>query len=231
MKGSDLPTSGLGKKGTLEIFVADEQAGVAPLAVDLDRWEVLTRAVLDAEGVTAMGADVEMSLLFVDEAAIATLNEKFMGRPGPTDVLSFPIDDHIVRPGRMPDNGPRGPGDERDELGDDSIDDDDVPVMLGDVVICPVVAARNAAEHRGPNHDGSLDDELGLLVVHGILHVLGLDHADDDEAELMEARERELLHRFHRRIPLDSPDSPDSPDSFESAEPATSGGPAETSAL
>ena len=67
-------------------------------------------------------------------------------------------------------------------------DPDDLPLLLGDVVICPAVAARNA-----PEHAGSFDDEIALLVVHGILHLLGLDHADDDERDAMQDRERELL--------------------------------------
>ena len=159
----------------------------------------MARAVLDAEGVSATGADVEMSLLFVDEGAIASLNERFMARTGPTDVLSFPIDEQPTRSGRMPDNGPRGPGDERDGLDEDDADDVDIPVMLGDVVICPKVAAANAGEHQSAIHDGSVDDELALLVVHGVLHLLGMDHAEEDEAEVMEARERDLLDRYHRR--------------------------------
>jgi probable rRNA maturation factor len=66
-------------------------------------------------------------------------------------------------------------------------------LLLGDVVVCPAVAERQA-----PEHGASYDDELALLVVHGVLHVLGHDHAEVDEAELMRARERELLQRFHR---------------------------------
>ena len=61
-------------------------------------------------------------------------------------------------------------------------------------MICPAVAARNAVEH-----EVSLDDELALLVVHGVLHLLGWDHAEDDEAERMEARERELLARHYKK--------------------------------
>ena len=66
-------------------------------------------------------------------------------------------------------------------------------MLLGDVVICPAVAARNA-----PAHAGTFADEIALLVVHGILHVLGMDHATPDETEVMQARERDLLGRFHR---------------------------------
>ncbi|MBA3268433.1 MAG: rRNA maturation RNase YbeY [Acidimicrobiia bacterium] len=61
------------------------------------------------------------------------------------------------------------------------------------MVVCPAVARRNA-----PDHAGTYDDELALLVVHGVLHLLGLDHAQADEAEKMERREQELLDRFHR---------------------------------
>ncbi len=68
-------------------------------------------------------------------------------------------------------------------------------MLLGDVVICPAVAARNA-----PEHAGSYDDEMALLVVHGVLHVLGMDHAEPDEAEAMRAREAELLARFHGAV-------------------------------
>ena len=69
-------------------------------------------------------------------------------------------------------------------------------MLLGDVVICPAVAIRNAADHAG-----TYDDELALLIVHGILHLMGMDHEDDDEAEAMEARERELLGKFHHPLP------------------------------
>jgi probable rRNA maturation factor len=71
-----------------------------------------------------------------------------------------------------------------------------MPTLLGDVVICPSVAWRNA-----PDHAGTYEDELALLVVHGILHLLGMDHVDEEEATAMELRERELLDRYHRRGP------------------------------
>ena len=66
--------------------------------------------------------------------------------------------------------------------------------MVGDIVICPSVAQRNAVEH-----ECSLDDELALLVVHGVLHLLGWDHVENEEAERMEQRERDLLQRHYRR--------------------------------
>jgi probable rRNA maturation factor len=139
--------------------------------------------VLTAEGVRG---EAELTLLFVDEQSIADLNKRFLGKEGPTDVLSFPIDDDALEPGRSPDSGGSGPGTMPPEPSD-------LPTLLGDVVICPKVAKRNA-----PTHAGNLEDELALLVVHGVLHLLGMDHVDDEEAELMEARERELLARFHQ---------------------------------
>jgi probable rRNA maturation factor len=70
----------------------------------------------------------------------------------------------------------------------------ELPLLLGDVVVCPAVAARQA-----PQHAGSYEDELALLVVHGVLHVLGMDHADPAEEATMQARERELLDRYHHK--------------------------------
>ena len=165
----------------VEIFVADEQSAVA---VDTLRWVRLAKDVLTAEGVRG---EAELSMLFVDETAMANLNERFLGRDGPTDVLAFPVDEDIVEGGRSPDSGGPGPG-----FNPPSITE--VPQMLGDVVICPGVAERNA-----PMHAGNYDDEVALLVVHGILHLLGMDHEEETEAHDMEQRERELLERFHRR--------------------------------
>jgi probable rRNA maturation factor len=160
---------------SLDIFAADEQHD---LAVDLERWVGLCRAALEEEGVRGLA---EVSLIFADEVAMASLNEQFMGKSGPTDVLSFPIDAEPEPRGRVPDSGGTGPGEPPSE---------EIPQLIGDIVICPSVAARNA-----PEHGHSVDDELALLVVHGVLHLLGWDHEVDAEAEAMEARERELLAR------------------------------------
>ena len=167
---------------SIEVFAADEQTDQP---VDTMRWVRLAAAVLADEGVPG---EAELSMLFVDEAAMADLNKRFLGHDGPTDVLSFPIDDEPIEGGRSPDSGGTGPGDTSEPT--------DMPVVLGDVVICPAVAFRNA-----PEHAGSYEDELALLVVHGVLHLLGLDHEDDDEAEAMEERERVLLSKFHRPPP------------------------------
>ncbi|MEP1124411.1 MAG: rRNA maturation RNase YbeY [Ilumatobacter sp.] len=128
--------------------------------VDLERWSLLASRSAESEG--GVG---ELTLTFVDEAEIAELNAEHMGKTGPTDVLSFPMDDDWV------------PG---------------VPTLLGDIVICPEVAATQFTDHAG-----TFDDEIGLLVVHGVLHVLGHDHADPAEATLMRGRELALLRAHH----------------------------------
>jgi len=163
---------------TIDVFAADEQQAHP---MDVARWAELARRVLAARGIKG---DTEVSLLFVDEEAMAALNEQFLGKPGPTDVLSFPIEDEPGPSGRSPDLGGSGPGTSPDE---------ELLSLLGDVVICPTVAGRNAVEH-----EVSLDDEVALLVVHGLLHLLGMDHENDAEAERMEALEQELLQRFYR---------------------------------
>jgi probable rRNA maturation factor len=132
------------------------------VAVDGPRWAELARAVLAAEGRSG-----ELTLTFVDTAEITELNREHMGTAGATDVLSFPLDaDAESLPG--------------------------VPVLLGDVVVCPAVAAANA-----PTHAGTLDDELALLVVHGVLHVLGHDHAEPEETVQMRAAELDHLKQRH----------------------------------
>lgn len=164
------------------MFVADEQDAVP---VDVARWQALARGVLATEGVRG---HAEMSLLFIASDDMAELNSQFMGKQGPTDVLAFPIDASEVEVASLPvrsvgpDRAPSDPG--------------DMPLLLGDVVVCPSVAAAQA-----PEHAGTLDDELALLVVHGILHVLGHDHAEPDETARMRARELELLQELHWRGP------------------------------
>jgi probable rRNA maturation factor len=161
----------------MSVFASDEQSDIE---VDLERWLRLARLVLADERAPE---DAEVSLIFVDEEAISDLNGRFLGGTGPTDVLAFPIDDDHVPSGRQPDVGGRGPGAPTDPT--------DPPVVLGDVVVCPLVAQRQA-----PQHAGTLDDELALLVVHGVLHLLNYDHAEEQDALVMQRRERELLEQF-----------------------------------
>jgi probable rRNA maturation factor len=163
------------------VFGADEQHDVE---IDVPRWVRLARLVLDHERVgERFGVSAEMSLLFVDESTIAELNERFLGSDGPTDVLAFPIDDEAPPGGRQPDQGGRGPG--------TGSDPGDPPALLGDVVVCPTIARRQASERGLP-----VDDELALLVVHGVLHLLDYDHGEHEEAAVMRRREQEILDRF-----------------------------------
>jgi probable rRNA maturation factor len=159
------------------VFGADEQTDIE---IDLLRWMRLARLVLDEERVPE---DAEMSVIFVDEQAMADLNERFLGASGPTDVLAFPMDEDVAPGGRQPDQGGRGPG-SPSEPGD-------APTVIGDVVVCPQVAKRQAN-----GGIGSLDDEVALLVVHGVLHLLNYDHAEEQDSEAMRKRESELLERF-----------------------------------
>jgi len=163
---------------SIDIYAADEQNDYE---IDLERWVDLANRSLIDEGVRGLA---EVSLIFADETAIAALNQQFMGKAEATDVLSFPIEYEPEPTGRVPDAGGSGPGEPAPT---------EIPQLIGDIVICPAVASRNALEH-----ECSLDDELALLVVHGVLHLLGWDHDVDEEAEHMESREAELLARHYR---------------------------------
>ena len=143
--------------------------------VDTERWARLARAVLCAEGV----GSGELDLRFVDAGAMAELNLAHMGTAGPTDVLAFPIDGGH---GGAPTSEPT--------------------VLLGDVVVCPTYAARTNGDPSAsgnPLPAGDAADELALLVVHGVLHVLGYDHAHEAEAAAMQNREQQLLAAHHRQ--------------------------------
>jgi probable rRNA maturation factor len=164
----------------LEVFVADEQTDHP---VDGLRWATLAEHVLKDQGVRG---EAELSILFVDERAMTDLNSRFNATDAPTDVLAFPIDDEPTEGGRSPDSGGSGPGCTPPEAAD-------LPTLLGDVVICPAVAHRNA-----PDHAGTYEDEVALLLVHGVLHLLGMDHQEDDDAEAMEAKEQEMLTKYYR---------------------------------
>ena len=132
---------------------------------DCDEAEIvgLARHVLTA---MRIHPQAELSVVLVDEGTIATLHEQWMDEPGPTDVLSFPMDE--LRPG-----GPDGESD---------------PGLLGDVVLCPQVAAEQAVTAGHSTHE-----ELLLLTTHGVLHLLGYDHAEPDEEAEMFALQRKLL--------------------------------------
>lgn len=134
--------------------------------VDEAEFAALGRFVLDQMHVHAL---TELSILFVDTEVMTELHVQWMDEPGPTDVLSFPMDE--LRPGREGDVTPAG--------------------LLGDVVVCPEVAAQQAA---GAGH--STVEEMLLLTTHGILHLLGYDHAEPEEEKEMFALQRRLLLTF-----------------------------------
>lgn len=110
--------------------------------------------------------EAELCLKLVDEATIAEFNQRYMDKTGPTDVLSFPMDE--LRPGR--DGEPEEEG------------------ILGDMLLCPQYAAAQA-----PTFSRTVDDEMHLLTIHGILHLLGYDHADPEEEREMFGLQARLL--------------------------------------
>ena len=128
--------------------------------------------VLEREG---KPINTEVSISFVDDTAMAELNERFRGMEGPTDVLSFECDGVD------------------DDLSAMTLAEDPV-YELGDVVIAPDVATRQTREFGT-----TFEEEISLLLVHGLLHLCGYDHIVDEEAEVMEARERELLTAWTER--------------------------------
>jgi probable rRNA maturation factor len=135
-------------------------------AVDEAEFAELGRYVLDA---MHLHPETELSIMLVDMDVMAELHVRWMDEPGPTDVLSFPMDE--LRPGRDGDVTPAG--------------------LLGDIVLCPEVAAQQA---RVAGH--STAEELLLLATHGILHLLGYDHAETAEEKEMFDLQRQLLLTF-----------------------------------
>ena len=133
--------------------------------------DALARLVIQREG---KPADTEVSVNFVTDEAIHELNRDFRGVDRPTDVLSFECDGY--------------------EGEDDLAPVEGMAFELGDIVIAPDVA-----EAQAPEYGLSFADEVSLLVTHGLLQLCGCDHMEDDEAEEMEARERELLTEFWGR--------------------------------
>ena len=121
----------VGDPGETEVFASDEQADET---IDVARYHELAHLVLEAEGVRGQ---CELGLLFVDEATISHLNSTHMDSEGPTDVLAFPIDDEFPLHARAPSDMLRAP------IGREPMVRRG-PLLLGDVVVCPAVAARNA---------------------------------------------------------------------------------------
>jgi probable rRNA maturation factor len=141
-------------------------------SVNLEQLRGLAEMVLREEGYPD---ETELTLLLVDEDEMSAYNERFLNRSGPTDVLAFPVEELV--PGVVPERDPAGP-----------------PLMIGDVIVAPAFVGRQAAEY-----EVGLDDEMALMVTHGILHLLGYDHVEEEDAQLMEARETQLLSLVGRR--------------------------------
>ncbi|MBO0822960.1 MAG: rRNA maturation RNase YbeY [Actinobacteria bacterium] len=150
-----------------------EIANESGIDVDEGLLAGLARHVLDDMRVHPLA---ELSVLLIDEPAMTELHVRWMGEEGPTDVLAFPMDElRVPLPG-----GPHG-----DHGGAEPQATD---VLLGDVVICPQIAAMQAAES-----DHEMQDEIDLLCTHGILHLLGYDHAEPEEHATMFGLQDRLL--------------------------------------
>ncbi|HEX7355635.1 MAG TPA: rRNA maturation RNase YbeY [Mycobacteriales bacterium] len=154
----------------MTVFVANESG----VPLETAQLSDLLRFALDTLGVHPQA---EVSLLAVDLDAMAGLHEKWMDEPGPTDVLSFPMDE-LTEHGSW-EQAPSRPG----------------PALLGDIVVCPEFAVRQAAERGHP-----FLHEIHILVVHGLLHLLGYDHGDPDQEKEMFARQERIVAAFEARL-------------------------------
>lgn len=137
--------------------------------IDVDET-VLLRLTENNLAELFVSPDADLAILLVDEGAMESLHVQWMDEPGPTDVLSFPMDE--LRPGTEDAPTPEG--------------------LLGDIVLCPQVAESQA---QAAGHYTM--DELILLTTHGLLHLLGFDHAEPAEEREMFALQRDLIVRFH----------------------------------
>ena len=159
---------------------------------EVEQWVAVARQTLLEERV----ARGRLDLIFVDADEMAELNRVHMGHDGPTDVLAFPLDaDQPESIGSVEVRSATDPRLDADAAG--SMGDETVPVHLGDVVVCPSVAAAQASDHCG-----SIDAELSLLIIHGVLHVLGHDHGEPGERVVMQQRERHHLARYGHDHPI-----------------------------
>jgi probable rRNA maturation factor len=147
--------------------VSIELSNESEIELDLDRVQSLAIHVRDE---LKLHPQVDIGVIFVDEAAMTELHIKWMDEPGPTDVLSFPMDE--LRPGSDLLPSPEG--------------------ILGDIVVCPQVAAEQALK---AGH--STMEEILLLVTHGMLHLVGFDHAEPEEEKEMFGLQKQFLASFY----------------------------------
>ena len=126
----------------------------------------MAERVLEAEG---LPDESEVAIVLVGEEEMGGYNQRFMKRSGATDVLAFPVDQ--LTPGELPPTVINGQ-----------------PISLGDIFVCPAVVQRQAKESGV-----ELETELALIITHGLLHLLGYDHQEPEDAEKMSKREQELM--------------------------------------
>ncbi|HEX6686120.1 MAG TPA: rRNA maturation RNase YbeY [Candidatus Limnocylindrales bacterium] len=167
-----------------------EIANESGVDVDADQIVAVARHTLGQMGVNPLA---ELSVLLVDADYMAVLNHQWMGKDGPTDVLAFPMDETTSI-----DHGPaEAPG---------------APTLLGDIVLCPEVATAQAAKYGSADPRMRVDevtqpadsnygmaDELTMLTIHGVLHLLGYDHAEPEEEREMFALQGKLLSAWQAR--------------------------------
>jgi probable rRNA maturation factor len=158
-------------RATILDVVSIEVSNESGVPVDAELIVSVARHALTALRVSPAA---ELSIIAVTTDTMAELHERWMDEPGPTDVMSFPMDE-LVEESRRPDASDMG------------------PALLGDIVLCPEFARAQA---RAAGH--GLDDELHLLTVHGVLHLLGYDHAEPDEEREMFAVQGSLLEDWRR---------------------------------
>jgi probable rRNA maturation factor len=144
-------------------------------SVDEAALAALARHVLDEMRIHPLA---ELSVLLVDAPTITDLHQRWMGEEGPTDVLSFPMDELRPPP----------PGSDRADRGGSGGGDPGPTTVIGDVVLCPEVATAQARDAHRP-----VTDELEMLCAHGILHLLGFDHAEPGEHATMFGLQDRLL--------------------------------------
>jgi len=170
-----------------------EIANESGYEVDADVIVAIARHTLSQMGVNPLA---ELSVLLVDSDYMAELNHRWMGKDGPTDVLAFPMDENTI------DHGPA------EATG--------APTLLGDIVLCPEVATAQALKYGNPDPrmrrdqdegeavrpvDGKYGfaDELNMLTIHGVLHLLGYDHAEPEEEREIFSLQGKLLESWQAR--------------------------------
>ncbi|MCM2419312.1 rRNA maturation RNase YbeY [Streptomyces sp. SID13666] len=157
------------------------------MAIDVNNesgWEMDEQAVLDIARYALQRMRIhplaELSVIVVDAAAMEQLHIQWMDLPGPTDVMSFPMDE--LRPGKDDEEPPQG--------------------LLGDIVLCPEVAKKQGEEAETQH---SMDEELQLLTVHGVLHLLGYDHEEADQKAEMFGLQKAILDGWRTERGIEGP--------------------------